>query len=195
MRKLVYYIATSIDGYIAGPGGEYDFYPVADDMAAAMNEQYPETVPTPVREQIGFEAPNRRFDTILMGRGSYEPGLAAGYTSPYAHLRQYVVSSTIKSIDDPAVELVPGDPLGLVRRLKQEEGLDIYLCGGGSLAAQLLPEIDEMVVKCYPVVAGAGIPAFHGAFSPTRFTLTGTRTFSNGTVVMTYTRHEAASAS
>ncbi|MEU8364810.1 dihydrofolate reductase family protein [Nonomuraea sp. NPDC048882] len=192
MRKLVYYIATSIDGYIAGPEGEYDFYPLADDMAAYLNGEYPETVPTHIRAHVGLDAPNKTFDTVIMGRGSYEPGLAAGVTSPYAHLRQYVVSSTIKSIDDPAVELVPDDPLGLVRRLKREDGLNIYLCGGGNLAAQLLPEIDELIVKCYPVVAGAGIPAFHGGFAPTTFTLTGTRTFSNGAVLTTYTR--AASA-
>ncbi|MEV0380200.1 dihydrofolate reductase family protein [Nonomuraea sp. NPDC050643] len=188
MRKLVYYVATSIDGYIAGPGGEVDFYPVADDMAAHLNNEHPETIPTPVRERIGFDAPNKRFDTVVMGRGTYEPGLAEGYTSPYAHLRQYVVSGTIKSIDDPAVELVAGDPLELARRLKQEDGMDIYLCGGGNLAAQLLPEIDELIIKCYPVVAGAGIPAFHGVFSPTTFTLTGSRTFSNGTIVLTYSR-------
>jgi dihydrofolate reductase len=188
MRKLVYYIATSIDGYIAGPNGEVDFYPLADDMAAHLCADYPETVPTHIRAQVGIDAPNQRFDTVIMGRGSYEPGLAAGVTSPYAHLRQYVVSTTIKSIDDPAVELVPEDPLGLVRRLKQEDGLDIYLCGGGNLAAQLLPEIDEMIVKCYPVVAGAGISAFDGEFRPTAFSLTGTRTFSNGAVVMHYSR-------
>ncbi|MFC5833008.1 dihydrofolate reductase family protein [Nonomuraea insulae] len=188
MRKLVYYVATSIDGYIAGPNGEFDFYPMADDMTAQLNAEYPETVPTHIRAQVGLDVPNKRFDTVLMGRSSYEPGLAVGATSPYAHLRQYVISTTIKSIDDPAVELVAGDPLGLVRRLKQEDGLDIYLCGGGNLAAQLLPEIDELVIKCYPVVAGAGIPAFHGVFAPTVFALTGTRTFSNGTVVMTYSR-------
>ncbi|MEV0167042.1 dihydrofolate reductase [Nonomuraea fuscirosea] len=192
MRKLVYYIATSIDGYIAGPNGEYDFYPVADDMAAYLNSEYPETIPTHIRAHVGLDVPNKTFDTVVMGRGSYEPGLAAGVTSPYAHLRQYVVSSTIKSIDDPAVKLVPGDPLGLVRRLKQEDGLNIYLCGGGNLAAQLLPEIDELIVKCYPVVAGAGIPAFHGGFAPATFTLTGTRTFGNGTVLMTYRRPETA---
>ncbi|MGI5284141.1 dihydrofolate reductase family protein [Nonomuraea polychroma] len=188
MRKLVYYIATSIDGYIAGPNGEVDFYPLADDMAAHLNADYPETIPTHIRAQVGIDAPNQRFDTVIMGRGSYEPGLAAGVTSPYAHLRQYVVSTTIKSIDDPAVELVPEDPLGLVRRLKQEDGQDIYLCGGGNLAAQLLPEIDEMIVKCYPVVAGAGISAFDGEFRPTAFSLTGTQTFSNGAVVMHYSR-------
>ncbi|WP_188190984.1 dihydrofolate reductase family protein [Nonomuraea sp. SYSU D8015] len=188
MRKLVYFVASSLDGYIAGPNGEFDFYPLGDDMAAYINGEYPETVPTTVRDRIGFDAPNKRFDTVIMGRGTYEPGLAEGYTSPYAHLRQYVVSTTIKSIDDPAVELVPGDPVGLVRRLKQEDGLDIYLCGGGNLAAQLLPEIDELIIKVYPVVAGEGIAAFHGRFDPTVFTLTAHRSFSNGALVLNYTR-------
>ncbi|MFI7127657.1 dihydrofolate reductase family protein [Nonomuraea sp. NPDC050153] len=185
MRKLVYYIATSIDGYIAGPNGELDFYPWADDMMADINARYPETVPTHLRATFGVDAPNQRFDTVLMGRGSYQ--IDESVTNPYAHLRQYVVSSTMK-IEDPAVELVTGDPLGLVRRLKQEDGLDIYLCGGGKLAGALLPEIDELIIKCYPVVAGAGIPAFDGEFRPTAFTLTGSKTYGNGAVVMTYAR-------
>jgi dihydrofolate reductase len=188
MRKLVYFVAVSIDGYMAGPGGEFGFYPLSDDLAAHINAEYPETVPTSVRDRIGFDAPNRRFDTVIMGRASYEPGLADGYSSPYAHLRQYVVSTTIKSIDDPAVELVPQDPLGLVRRLKQEDGLDIYLCGGGNLASQLLPEIDELIIKLYPVVAGEGISVFRDRFDPTTYTLTGTRAFDNGTLLLTYTR-------
>ncbi|MFC4111835.1 dihydrofolate reductase family protein [Nonomuraea zeae] len=188
MRKLTYYVGTSIDGYIAGPNGEVDFYPLAEDMAAGMNAQFPETVPTHIRAQIGLDTPNQRFDTVVMGRGTYEPALSIGVTSPYAHLKQYVVSGTIKSIDDPTVELVAGDPLGLVRRLKQEDGRDIWLCGGGNLAAAVLPEIDELIIKCYPVVAGTGVSAFAGDFRPTVFTLTGTRTFSNGAVVMTYTR-------
>lgn len=189
MRKLVYYIAISIDGYIAGPGGEFDFYPVADDMAAYLNDRHPETIPTHLRAQLGLDAPNKRFDTVLMGRGTYQPVLDAGITSPYAHLRQYVISSSIPEITDPAVELVSGDPIGLVQRLKkEEEGMDIWLCGGGKLAGSLLPEIDELIVKCYPVVAGSGVPAFDGEFRPTAFTNTGTRTFSNGTVLLTYVR-------
>lgn len=188
MRKLVYYIAISIDGYIAGPGGEFDFYPVADDMAAYLNDRHPETIPTHIRAQIGLDAPNKRFDTVLMGRGAYQPGLDIGVSSPYAHLRQYVISSTLPEITDPAVELVPGDPIGLVQRLKKEDGMDIWLCGGGKLAASLLPEIDELIVKCYPVVAGSGIPAFDGAFRPTPFTMTDTRTFGNGAVLLTYAR-------
>ncbi|KAA9378468.1 dihydrofolate reductase [Microbispora cellulosiformans] len=187
MRKLVYYVGVSIDGYIAGPGGEFDFFPMEDTLAWIIDE-YPETVPSHMRAQMGLEAPNRRFDTVVMGRGTYQPALDAGVTSPYAHLRQYVVSASVPEIGDPQVELVRSDPTGLVRRLKQEEGGDIWLCGGGTLAGALLPEIDELIVKSYPVVAGDGISAFTGAFRPTPFTPARSRSLGSGTTVTWYDR-------
>lgn len=188
MRKLVYFIATTIDGYIASPDGAFDFFPLGDDLAAYINAHYPETIPTHVRSHFGIgDPPNQRFDTVVMGRGTYQPALDADVTSPYRHLRQYVVSGTIPEIADPEVELVSGDPIELVRRLKKEDGLDIWLCGGGALAGSLLPEVDELIVKCYPVVAGAGISAFTGHFQPRLFDLTGSQTFSNGATVMNYT--------
>ncbi|WP_369212839.1 dihydrofolate reductase family protein [Streptomyces flavofungini] len=185
MRKLVYYIGTSIDGYIAGPGGEFDFYPVGDAeqaaaYAARVNARYPETVPTALRPHAGLtDAPNRRFDTVLMGRGTYRQALDHGTPSPYAHLRQYVVSSSLGPAPDPAVTVIADDALARVRALKAGEGQDIWLCGGGGLAAALLPELDELIVKSYPVVAGAGTPLFGGAFRPTRFRVSGRETFPN----------------
>ncbi|MFD6281157.1 dihydrofolate reductase family protein [Streptomyces sp. NPDC060209] len=194
MRKLVYYVAVSIDGYIAGPGGEFDFYPQGDEEQATayaswVNARYPETVPTFVRAGAGLtDAPNLRFDTVLMGLGAYRPGLDAGFTSPYAHLRQYVVSSTLAPDTDPAVTVVAKDPLALVRDLKQEEGQDIWLCGGGLLAGALLPEIDELIIKSYPVVAGSGIPAFSGEFDPTLFDVADRNSFDNDVTVTRFTR-------
>lgn len=183
----MYYVAVSIDGYIAGPGGEIDFYPLADDMAAWMTEHYPESVPTHLRAQLGMpDVPNQQFDTVLMGRGTYQPALDAGVASPYAHLSQYVVSTTLDRVDDPAVTLYSGDPVELVQQLKKEDGKDIWLCGGGKLAGAVLPEIDQLVIKSYPVVAGEGIPALTGRFSPTSFTPISTRTFTNGAVVTWY---------
>ncbi|MGP4025008.1 dihydrofolate reductase family protein [Actinomadura sp. 3N407] len=189
MRKLVYYVGVSIDGYIAGPGGEFDFYPLADDMAAWINERYPETVPTHIRPHAGLEdAPNKRFDTLMMGLGTYQPALDIDVASPFAHMRQYVVSTTLDDVADPGVELVR-EPLGIARKLKAEEGdKDVWLCGGGRLAAALLPEIDELIVKNYPVVAGAGVSAFSGGFRPTLFTPTERRSFSNGAQVTWFTR-------
>ncbi|GAB7038606.1 MULTISPECIES: dihydrofolate reductase family protein [Catenuloplanes] len=189
MRRLTYYIATTIDGFICGPGGEFDFFPMTADVLAAINAEWPETVPSHLRGPAGLaDAPNRHFDTVLMGRGSYEPGLAAGVTSPYAHLRQIVFSRTL-TVEDPAVEVVSGeDPVEVVRRLKREDGLGIWLCGGADLAGQLLPEIDELIVKRYPVVAGAGKPMFGTGFGPVPFTLAESRTFESGTVVGFYQR-------
>jgi dihydrofolate reductase len=66
--------------------------------------------------------------------------------------------------------------------------MDLWLCGGGRPAAALLPEIDELIIKSYPVVAGGGVPAFSGAFRPTSFTPTDRRSFSNGAQVTWFTR-------
>ncbi|MFB6849842.1 dihydrofolate reductase family protein [Streptomyces sp. NPDC056373] len=196
MRKLVYYIGVSLDGRIAGPGGEFGFFPQGDEQQAAayaqwMNGLYPETVPTAYRAAAGVaDAPNRRFDTVLMGLGTYRLSHDNGITSPYAHLRQYVVSSTLEPDVDPAVTVVASDPLGLVRELKGEAdaGQDIWLCGGGRLAGTLLPEIDELLIKTYPVIAGSGIPAVDGAFDPTAFDVAERTTFPGGATLTRLTR-------
>jgi dihydrofolate reductase len=198
MRKLVYYVGVSLDGRIAGPGGEYDFFPQGDEQQADaystwVNALYPETVPTAYRAAVGItNTPNRRFDTVLMGLGAYRPALDSGVTSPYAHLRQYVVSSTLGPDTDPAVTVVPGDPLALVRELKGERGtgLDVWLCGGGRLAGALLPEIDELLIKTYPVVAGSGIPVVDGAFDPTVFDVAERTAFPNGVTLTRLTRRQ-----
>ncbi|GAA3066739.1 dihydrofolate reductase family protein [Streptosporangium carneum] len=187
MRKLVYYIGMTIDGFIAGPDGSVDFFPVTQDVLDFIVEDYPDALPTHVREQFGVDVPNPNFDAGVQGRLTYEPALEIGITSPYAHLRQYVVSETMES-PDPAVEIISADVAGRIRELKAENGKDIYLMGGARLAGALLPEIDALVVKLYPVVAGAGTPLFTTDFSPTHFELTGNRALRNGTVILTYDR-------
>ncbi|WP_019631863.1 dihydrofolate reductase family protein [Actinomadura atramentaria] len=192
MRDLVYYIGASLDGYIAGPGGEFDFFPQGEgqqlaDYHAWLAAEFPDTIPTFARPHLGLaDAPAQAFDTVLMGLGTYRP-VPDSPASPYAHLRQYVVSTTLGRADDPAVTVVDADPLAFVRDLKREEGLDIWLCGGGKLAGTLLPEIDRLVVKRYPVVAGGGVPLFDGPFAPTRFTPDRTHTFDTGVRVTWYT--------
>ena len=188
MRKLIYFVAATIDGFIAAPDGGIDFFPLEPDLLDFVVAEYPETLPTHVRTRIGLDAPNRVFDTLVMGKGTYDPALALGITSPYAHLKQYVFSRTAEAAPEPEVEIVTGDPVELVRRLKLEDGLDIWLCGGGDLAAQLLPEVDELVVKLNPVLAGAGIPLLRSDFNPTPLTLRDTRPLPGGVVVLRYSR-------
>ena len=185
MRRLVYFVASTVDGFIAGPDGSYDFFVLQDDVLAYMGEHYPETVPTHLRAPEQRGAPNRVFDTVLMGRHTYEPALKAGITSPYAHLTQIVFSRS-PTTPDPAVRVAAGDPLEVVAELKRQPGGDIWLAGGGNLAGQLLPAVDELIVKLNPVIAGAGIPLAAAGFNPHQFTLTEATPLPSGVVVLRY---------
>ena len=196
MRKLVYFIAASIDGFIGEPSGDAELFIrfVDEEFFEYLKTEYPETLPTQGRQALGLDdLENKRFDTVIQGRASYDLALGIDVTSPYAHLRQYVASRTIADSPDPAVEIVSGDVVGKVRELKREEGLDIYLCGGSKLAGVLLDEVDELVIKTYPVVLGSGMPMFAAEFRIIDFTLESVRTFGNGTMVRRYSRNQPSS--
>jgi len=186
VRRLVYAVGASVDGFIAGPAGELDFYPVTDDVVALLATELADTLPAHGRAQFGVAGAPQRFDTVVMGRATYEPALAVGITSPYAPLRQLVVSRTLEDAPEAEVEIVRDDPVAAVRALKAEPGRDVLLVGGGRLAGALLGEVDELIVKLYPVVAGAGVPVFDAPFTPTALTLTASRVLERGTVVLTY---------
>jgi dihydrofolate reductase len=173
MRRLVYFVAVTLDGFIAGPdGGDpsgSDFLPVTPDLVEHLVSSWPETLPGPAREAMGISGAGAHFDTVVEGRGSYDVGLAAGLTDAYPHLRHLVVSRSLAGRDDLPVEVVDGDPVERVREPKAEEGRDIWLVGGGTLAHTLLPEIDRLVLKVNPSVVGDGVRLFAGQFSPARF--------------------------
>ncbi len=187
MRELKYYVACTVDRFIAAEDGSFDAFLMEGEHLADLNTEMPETVPGHARQAAGVQGcPNRVFDAVLMGRNTYETGSKHGVTSPYPHLEQYLFSRTMKASPDPAVELVSRDELAMVRRLKQSAGKDIWLCGGGTLAAALFAEIDELVLKVNPVVLGAGIPLFAGAVTRTPLELTGVRSYENGVALMRY---------
>ena len=186
MRELKYYVACSVDGFIARSNGSLDFFLSEGEHLADLMTSFPETVPTHVRKALNFHGENRCFDTVLMGRRTYQVGLDIGVTSPYAHLKQYLFSRTITSSPDKDVNLVPADPLSFVRQLKQETGKDIWLCGGADLAATLFPEIDELILKVNPIVLGAGIPLFSAAVEATRLRLVSSKTYTNGFIMSRY---------
>ncbi|MGW5089159.1 dihydrofolate reductase family protein [Streptomyces sp. 067-1] len=192
MRKLTYFIACSIDGFIGGPDGDASFmYPFVDEeFLGFLKEEYPETIPTQGRRALGIDdLPNKRFDTVVQGRASYDLALKEGNSSPYAHLREFVASRTLAESPDPNVEIVSADLAGRVRELKAEDSaLDIYLCGGSVVAGELVDEIDELVIKTYPVILGTGMPMFASGFEVCEFVSDSVQSFGNGAVVRTYHR-------
>ena len=191
MRKLVYYVATTLDGYIAGPdGGDpsgADYFPITPDVVQFIVEHYPETLPGPARAAMGIDGPGLAFDTVLEGRASYQVGLDAGLTDAYPHLRHLVFSSTLKS-HDPAVEIVRNNALERVRELKSEDGMDLWLVGGGTLAHSLLPEIDRLVIKQNRSIIGSGVPLFNGPFQPHMFQPAAETLLESGLRVLSYDR-------
>ncbi|MFF9430092.1 dihydrofolate reductase family protein [Streptomyces sp. NPDC004290] len=191
MRKLTYYIACTIDGFIGDPEGDASslFKFTTGEYMAAMNAEYPEALPTQAREMFGVDADNKHFDTLIQGRRSYQLALDIGVTSPYNHLREFVATRSLAESPHPNVELIADDLVGRVRELKAEDGpLGIYLCGGSTIAGELIEEIDELVIKTYPQVYGSGMPMFGAGFEPRDFELVAVRAFDNGVLVRTYTR-------
>ncbi len=182
MRKLTYYVATTLDGFIADPSGGFGFFPVPDELVSVLVEEFPETIPTQARAHLGIDPPNKNFDAVVMGRKTWEPSLVDGVTSSYQHLKQYLFSTTVSEAPDETVTLVDSDPLAYVRDLKEQDGGGIWLCGGGSLAGALLPEIDELVLKVNPIVVGSGIPLFRADFAPHLFDQVESRAIAGVTI-------------
>ena len=187
MRDLVYYVATTLDGYIAREDGSFDDFPWDDDFGSYLLETFPETFPAVLRGEVGRQD-NRCFDAVVMGRKTYRVGVKLDITNPYPTLDQYVVSTSMAETPHEDVHLISGDAVGAVRALKEQDGKDIWLCGGGGLASTLHSAglIDRLIVKLNPIVFGSGIPLFAAEHDTASLELTDSRTFDSGHVVLWY---------
>lgn len=169
MRPVRYNVAASLDGYIAGPHGEFDWIP---------ND------PT-----VDFGAIFARVDTVLLGRRSYELTLQMGGGAWPAGARIYVFSRTLRKEDHPAVTMVADDAAGVVAALRNEEGNgDIWLFGGGALFASLLAagQVDRVEVTVVPVLLGGGVPLLPAPAKRTPLTLIDTRAYPSGMMTLSY---------
>ena len=160
MGHLVYDVAASLDGYIAGAGGDISAFPQDGDHVDAYRERL------------------ARYGTVVMGRHTYEFGYAYGLKPgqlAYPHMRHVVFSTSIElpADSDVRVERDPNGWLDAIDALKADTDADVYLCGGGRLAGLLLARgrIDTIVVKLAPLVLGGGTPLFEGLSEPARLRL------------------------
>jgi len=137
MRRIRYSVAMSLDGHIAGPNGEYDWI-IMDP-------------------EIDFKAIFAEFDAVLMGRKTFE---ASGGGGPMQGKKTYVVSRTLKPKDHTRVSIINGDVESEIASLRQMDGRDVWLFGGGELFRSLVSMrlVDSVEIAVIPVLLGGGIP-------------------------------------
>ncbi len=167
MRQLVYSVATSLDGFIAGPKGEYDW--IVQDPTIDFGEIF------------------RQFDTAVMGRNTYEAMLREGRSPKELGMKVFVVSTTLDQARHRDVTIVGSGLAETVTELKRASGKDIWLFGGGTVFRSLLDAclVDRVEVSIIPVLLGGGIPLVpRGRRWP--LTFKDSRTFPSGIVSLTY---------
>jgi len=168
MRKVVYGGAMSLDGYIAGPNGEYDWIVMDPD--------------------IDFSEMSR-FDTFLIGRKTLEAMQRMGGGPPMPGITSIVFSRTLKPGDCPKSMTLSNDAEGFVADLRKQPGKDIALFGGGELFRSLLAVglVDEVAFSVVPVLLGGGIPLLPSPADRARLRLKGHRVYEKtGTVGLEY---------
>jgi dihydrofolate reductase len=148
-RRLRYQVAVSLDGFIAGANGEYDW--IVMDPA------------------IDFAALYKEFDTAVMGRKTYQMMTAQGGNGAMPGLEVVVFSRTLPAATHRGVRIYNDDPRDVVATLKAKPGRDIWLFGGGSLFRSLLDArlVDTVEVAVMPALLGAGIPLLPSGGSTT----------------------------
>lgn len=177
MRKVKYGVGVSLDGYIASPDGSVDWLNRATSKAEGEGEDF------------GMGDFFRSIDTVLMGRKTYEMAVKMGMDKGgYPKMKNYVFSRTLPSGKRDGVEFMSGNPADLIARLKQQPGKDIWLCGGGELAREVLNSkaLDEIILGVAPVLVGDGRLTFPPGFPETEVELIECKQYKGGVVGLTY---------
>ena len=168
MRKVILGLAVSLDSFIEGPNGEYDW--------CFTDQDY------------GLKDFFKRIDTIFVGRKTYEMSLEMeGGGAGFPKFKEYIFSTTLDKVKE-GTTLIKGDIKTQVEKIKKEKGKDIWLFGGAGLTTSLLNLglVDELSLAVHPILLGHGKSLFNNIKSKINLTLVDTKTYSTGLVSLTY---------
>jgi dihydrofolate reductase len=174
MRRVLYRVAASVDGYIAGPRGELDW--IVHDPAVDLAKIY------------------ESVDTVLLGRRTYELTRQPGAPPWPPGWQIYVFSRTLAPAEHPGVTVVSSAAGQCVAALRAAPGREIWLFGGGSLFRSLLAarQVDVVELGVIPVLLGRGIPLLGAGAPPTRLVLEDVQRYPTGLLGLRYRVPEAA---
>jgi len=171
MRKVKFSIANSLDNYTARKDGAIDWILGGDEAASSMTEFW------------------KNIDAVVIGRKTYEPVLKSGSPFPtFPGVKNYILSRTLEESSDKNVEIIREDVVEFIRKLKTEQGKDIFVMGGGLLVKPLFETnlVDEVGVTIHPMLLGSGVPLFHEIGHQVDLELIECNTFKNGCVSISY---------
>ena len=177
MRKVTFGGANSLDNFIARPDGAVEWLMWSDEAGEIMKDFW------------------SKIDTVVMGRKTWDVARANApkpkkgkAKNPYGDMKTYVFSRTLKAGEDDGALILNSDPGEFVRDLKQYDGKDICIMGGGELGRDLLEAgvIDEIGFNIHPILLGNGIPLFHKMKRQIDLELIECRQFKNGCVYVLY---------
>lgn len=173
MRKIIYYVASSLDGFIAGTNDDISkFIPKGKGVEKYLSDL-------------------QNFETVIMGRRTYEFGYGFGLLPgqpAYPHMKHHIFSNTLKInklANNVKIEKIS---IERIKEISEESKTDIYLCGGGQLAGWLLDNglIDQLKLKLNPIILGDGIPLFGNSKTSLVGNLIEKESFDHGLQILTY---------
>lgn len=172
-RKVILYIATSLDGYIAKPNDNLDFLSIVEKEG----------------EDYGYASFIKSVDTVVLGRKTYDWIIAHVPEFHHADKKTYIITRTARP-DAGNITFYTEDLKDLILKLKSETGKNIFIDGGAEIVNELLKEnlIDEFVISIIPILVGDGIKLFKDGRPEQKLTLISTKQFETGLTQLHYKR-------
>jgi len=169
-RKFIAYIATSADGYIARPDGDFSW----------LNRK-------PVKGHYGMAKFQRKVDTVILGRKTFDLGVQMGQAG-YPGMQNYVFTRKPGEPPAPYIQFIREDAGTFARRLREERGKHVWLVGGSEVIGAFLDagEVDEFIIHVLPVFIGDGIPLLAPRHRHVELKLLRARRFSDGVMRLHY---------
>jgi dihydrofolate reductase len=172
-RKVILYIAVSLDGYIAQPNDDLGFLSIVEQEG----------------EDYGYNDFIETIDAVIVGRKTYEKVISMGIEFPHADKDAYIITRTPRP-QKGNVKFYTGQLKTLVEKLKAEAGKNIFCDGGAEIVNELLKDdlIDEFIISIIPILLGNGTKLFKDGRPETKLELTSIKSFEKGLAQLHYQR-------
>lgn len=174
-RKVILYIATSLDGYIAQPNDELSFLSIVEQEG----------------QDYGYSDFIKTVDAVIVGRKTYDKVISMGFDFPHADKDAYIITRTPKP-NIGSVKFYTDDLKSLVDKLKSEKGKNIFCDGGAEIVNELLKAdlIDEFIISVIPILVGNGTKLFNDGRPEIKLELVSVKSFDKGLTQLHYKRSD-----